>query len=321
MLSGLGIPSMGVYEGDYEYPIAGRFNRDYREIDKRLSVAEFQNVARPFVQSVDRIVFLFELPIQLIFWSAHLVRVAMTTRYLRGLDPNDAKDDSNPEFAEQSRSVFEKLKPHPEKTYYVGTEILSSLLDKGDPRPASAGEGVEAAFAAMTMNAYAALETLAADLWIEALNRHSSLARNWFEKNPDKQLPGTVLAGYGFNASASMGTILHETRRATFESWGDVRKAYEQAFKGELADAFEPWKPIHRAEKTRHLFAHRGGMVDRKFRDEMKDFPEYNFLVVGERLRLTGPVVRDHVDACIKCGVALLKSADAWALSQLGRKP
>jgi hypothetical protein len=173
----------------------------------------------------------------------------MTTRYARGLDPNDPKDDLTPDFIQHSRGIFRELEDPPEKVHGIGKEVLSSLLDKGEPRPLSAGEGVEAAFAAMTTSAYAALETLAADLWIEAVNRHPNLARNWFEKNPDKQLPGSVLAGYGFNASASMGTILHETRRVTFESWGDIRKAYEYAFKGELAEAFEPWRPIHRAEK------------------------------------------------------------------------
>jgi hypothetical protein len=307
---------MSAHEGNYDYHVSGQFNRDYREIDKQLRIAEFQKVARPFIRSIDRIIFLFELPLQLIYWSAHLVRVAMTTRQRMGLDPNDASKDTDPEFAQQSRAVFEQLKAPQEHVYHVGVEIMASLLDRGSPRPASAAEGVEAAFAAMTNSAYAALETLAADLWIEAVNRHPKLAENWFDKNPDKKLPGNVLAGYGFDVASRMGTILHETRTVTFESWKEVRKAYEHCFKGDLTDAFEPWQSVYQAEKTRHLFAHRGGMVDRKFRDEMKDFPEYSSLVVGERLRLTGPVVRDHIDACIRCGVGLLRSADTWSTSQ-----
>jgi hypothetical protein len=238
----------------------------------------------------------------------------MTTRHRIGLDPNDAKRDLDPDFKERSQSVYEELRASSETVYDFGTNVLASMLDGSEPVGAAV-EGVEAAFAAMVMTAYAALETLAADLWIESVNRDSKLAGNWFEKSPDKQLPGNLLAGYDFNLSASMGTVLHSTRKVTFESWSDIKRAYELAFKDQLAEAFEPWRPIYRAEKTRHLFAHRGGMVDHKFREEMKDFPEYGLLVVGERLRLTGPVVRDHVDACIKCGMALLKSVDTWAVS------
>jgi hypothetical protein len=83
---------------------------------------------------------------------------------------------------------------------------------------------------------------------------------------------------------------------------------------GELV-ARRPSRPIYRTEKTRHLFAHRGGMVDRKFRDEMKDFPEFESLVIGERLRLTGRVVTEHVDACVKCGTGLVRAVDTWVVA------
>jgi hypothetical protein len=273
----LGVSPMSVHEGKYNYDLAGQFSRDYRVIDQSLTVPEFKKVASTFITSMDRIIFLFELPIQLIFWSGHLVRIAMTVRHRRGLDPNDSKEDMQADFVEQSQALYRELEPPLERVFRTGKDILTAMIDGEEPvGPAS--EGVEAAFAAMTTSAYAALETLAADLWIEAVNQHPNLARNWFEKNPDRQVPGSVLAGYGFNASNSMGTILHETRRVTFESWGDVRRAHYHAFKGELESAFEPWQPIYRAEKTRHLFAHRGGLVDRKFRDEMKDFPEYGSL-------------------------------------------
>jgi hypothetical protein len=54
----LGVPSMGAYEGNYDYHVAGDFSRDYRQIDQALSVPEFAKVAAPFIRSIDRIIFL-----------------------------------------------------------------------------------------------------------------------------------------------------------------------------------------------------------------------------------------------------------------------
>jgi len=164
------------------------------------------------------------------------------------------------------------------------------------------------------MASYAAFETLAADVWIAAVNRDFSLAKNWIDKNSERQIPTSVLAGNNFNVSSLMGTILHDTKKVSFESLNDIRNQYFQTFKGELEGAFEPSDDLVKAEKTRHLFAHRGGLIDQKFKTQMSKYPEYADAVVGERLRLTGPVTGAHVNACAKCGVALLKQVDNWGL-------
>jgi hypothetical protein len=108
-----------------------------------------------------------------------------------------------------------------------------------------------------------------------------------------------------------MGKILHETRRVTFESLSEIRRAYSHAFKGTLDEAFEPVNDLVKVEKTRHLFAHRGGVVDRKFKDDMQSYQEYSELKINERLRLTGPVTRNYIDTCVRSGVALVLLADA----------
>ena len=47
----------------------------------------------------------------------------------------------------------------------------------------------------------------------------------------------------------------------------------------------------------------------------MKEFPAYAGLVIGERLRLIGPVVRDHIEACLNLGTALLTAVDNWVVA------
>jgi hypothetical protein len=200
---------------------------------------------------------------------------------------------------------------------HMSSVVIGTMVgDSADTPIKPACEGVEAVLAAMVMGAYASFESLAADLWIAAVNRHPDLATKWLEKNTDKQIPANVIAGYGFNLSGCMGTVLHDTKKVTFESLFDIKKQYMQAFRGATDAAFEPIDELVKAEKTRHLFAHRGGLFDQKFKDQMRNYPEYADAVVGERLRLIGPVTGLHVRACAAAAFALLKAVDDWSVVQ-----
>jgi len=157
---------------------------------------------------------------------------------------------------------------------------------------------------------------LACDIWVCAVNKHTSLADNWTEKNKDKQLTMKDISGHGWDLSKNVGTILHRTQKISFQSLKDVKVGFSQAFNGELDDIFQN-EALIKAEKIRHLFAHRGGLIDRKFKDEMSSFDDCKELVIGERLRLTGPVVGSFMDACIGSGTILVLAADRWSQQHL----
>lgn len=308
-----------VYSGDYQFEEAGNFGSGFVGLPDSLSNPQFVAIAKSFSDNIKRVSCLAGMPIQLIFWAAFTTQVGCSARAKLGLAPDDHSRDDDEAFAEIARELHKKQLDSVTAyaVYSIGSQNLNALLKARARLPTNpVAESLEATLAAMLTATYAALETLAADLWIEAVNQFPALARNWFEKNPDKQVPGNVLAGYDFNASGSMGRILHDTRRVSFESWYDVKKAYSQAFKGEIDEAFEPADLLLKAEKTRHLFAHRGGQIDRKFKEDMEPFPEHDELVQGERLRLTGPVVRDHIKTCVGCAVALAQRVDTWALAR-----
>ena len=310
---------MPVFEGDYSFIDAGLSDRSYAELPEVLVHREYKDIAESFKASLDRLMSFFELPLQLIYWSARISVIKHIARYRCGLSPEDDSRDHELQVSEAVKRVWDEIVRPSQGTRTVSfsTGVLATMLgDRGSTGIDPAREGVEAVLAAMVMASYAAFETLAADLWVEAVNRHNSLATNWMEKNSEKQIPGAVLASYEFNVSSYMGTILHSTKKVSFESLNDIRNLYRQAFKGAMDDAFEPIDDLVKAEKTRHLFAHRGGLVDRKFKDQMKDYPEYTSAVIGERLRLTGPVTGSYVAACAKCGVALLKAIDNWSVAQ-----
>jgi hypothetical protein len=50
---------------------------------------------------------------------------------------------------------------------------------------------------------------------------------------------------------APMGSILHDTRKISFESWNDIKKAYSHAFKKSVDDAFDPPEALLKVEKIR----------------------------------------------------------------------
>jgi len=51
------------------------------------------------------------------------------------------------------------------------------------------------------------------------------------------------------------------------------------------------------------------------FKTEMKEHPEYDQQSVGSRILLTGTIVRDRINACVRCGVDLVREVNAWAIA------
>lgn len=306
---------MAVHEGKYEFLTGGEFDQTYRYIDELLSIGEFKTVAETYIANFDRIRFLHDLPIQLISWSDHLATCHIKARLIHGFPVDGDTHNDEDEYRDTVNELFIKEGNKRDPRGWGASQLdgMMNWEDKNTGANNPAVAGVQALFAAMIMAAYAALEALASDLWIAALNKKSKFATNWIARNPDKKLPTYVFSKYGFNLEDKMGTVLHLEHKVSFEVWSEIKEAYSHAFGGDLDKCFEPAEEIRKAEKTRHLFAHRGGIIDQKFKDEMKRYSEYDGLVVGERLELTGEIVRKHVDACLKCGAELLTTVDQLA--------
>jgi len=308
---------MPIFEGKYDFLEAGLSDLSYAEIGSALTHQEYKEIAESFSASLNRLMSFFELPLQLIYWSSRVAVVKQKARYRCGVSPEDDSRDHDPPIKQMFLNVFEEATKAGGNELKFSAGVLAGLLgDQSGPGIPPAREGVEAVLAAMVMASYAAFETLAADLWVAALNRHTVLADNWADKKKDKQITMKDMSGYGWNLSKSAGTLLRQSKRISFESLNDIRQAYSQAFKGEHDRVFEECPELIIAEKTRHLFAHRGGLMDQKFIEQMKGNPQYASAAAGERLRLTGPIAGSHVAACTGCGISLLKTVDDWSLAQ-----
>lgn len=304
---------MPVHDGKWDVLEAGEFDLTYGDLGWRVTTPEFQPHAQVFASSFDRIRFLHDLPIQLIAWADHVAKCRLMTRQTFGVELTDGSKDQDPAFRLSHSGLYQSMIGDVPDWRAFGARELEGMLDWEDKnnKDNQVAPGVQALFAAMVMGAYVALENLAGDLWVAAVDKRDALATNWRKGNNIKQFPDAFL-GSGYNLSSKMGTLIRQNKMVSFTSWNDIKQAYSSAFAGALDSAFVPSGPIYLAEKTRHLFAHRSGLVDDKFRQETEAYPEYQGLVSGERLRLTGSVVKVRVEACLQCGANLLKGADQW---------
>jgi hypothetical protein len=325
------------YEGDYQFGEAGQFDKMFRGLNDRMKSDRLRPLAETFQLNLERVVSMNALPIELIHWASFITRVHCTARIMKGLPPSDEVQDQIPELAVTIDAISAQMLkeygfdgaatnvahniPAANRIWSDGTRFLKVFLrrliehqrptDEIQTREYLTG-GVEAILSSMVVLSYAAFETLSADLWVIAVNSDSRLATNWASKNPKKELRMEDLIGHNFNLSQSMGTALFQTQKVSFNSLNDIINNYNSAFFGAADGCFEPRSELVEAEKVRHLFAHRGGVVDAKFIREMAGNPSYSQIVEGQRLPITGPSVCQHVDACVKSGTKVIEFVDRW---------
>ena len=308
------------YEGDYEYEEAAILQSHVERLQGDLRVPEYEKFVVNYVQSMGRIqafhLFPFNLMLQM---NAQAISHAIAVMHA-GHDPTDLDYDFTPEDGAFAQAAFLKMvdqiraAPGGWNNYMFkyGQVMMKDIVAMQPHNMTGAIVGIEATLAAMITAAYGALETLASDLWIAAGNRHSKLAENWIEKNA-RQFDGSVLVGHGFDLRGRMGLMLTQTRKVQFVSFSEIKKAYGDSFRESVAEAFATDKDVFVTEKVRNLIAHRAGIVDAKFKEEMIGNPEYQMLDVGEQIHFTGLMVKNRVMACLNLATALVKAVDGWS--------
>lgn len=288
-----------------------------------LQVPEYQDIGRSFWAGLGRMVALGWMPAELMFWSGMYIAAGCEAKRILGLDL--MADCNDAAFTEKLDIILGEVSPFkdgniPEASKQIfesGNTRLKALLQQTKhighyPHRAQA---FEAMLSAMITGGYASLEAMATDLWIAALNRHPSLAARFVEKGGEKQIPWSVIVGYGFNIQRVAGKILFDTKKVSFQSFHDIKNAYETAFGDAMVPIFQDIKEIVRTEKIRHLIAHRNGVVDAKFKSEMKVYPEYADLPIGGALPLNGLIVAEQLSACATFGTSLFNAVDNWSLA------
>ncbi len=174
---------------------------------------------------------------------------------------------------------------------------------------------------AVVSASWTALECIAADCWVAALNTSPiPLAQRALSSIPEepqeissKQIPVGLAAKYNFDLRNCLGTILRS--KFDFTSVSGMKKAFKAAFSdnNELIDILS--KPLLcDLEISRHLIVHRAGIVD----EEYNRRTSANFSI-GNTLELDDQRVREFAECAGFTGSAVLLFVDEWLVANSGK--
>jgi hypothetical protein len=184
----------------------------------------------------------------------------------------------------------------------------------------STSEGLHALHVAQITGSWTAFETLAGDVWIAAVNaRPRGLVAGM---KPESKEDGTkwmsfdTLRKHRFDLTAVMGNVLAESKKVSFRTLDEIRKSYKIAFNGtvEIVNSISG-RDLDALHAVRNAIVHRGGYVDKMFRDRMERDPYWSQFQVGDELPIDGEKAASLTDTSIKAAVGLIRIVDNWVLT------
>lgn len=194
------------------------------------------------------------------------------------------------------------------------------------------------------IQAWSSFESLSEDLWEAAINFHPTILGELKGKPRSKfraprsqalaqpqgqgQPTGSQTAESNvrmsfddlqinqFNVRSKMGTILKRRGDIAFRSIYDIRESYHRAFRDQskdIDDVLDDPK-LQYAAAVRNLLIHKGGIVDKEFRNQVSLVPEVPVVNDKERFPLTGKLCAELSDTCRTCSMLLTNLVHAWII-------
>jgi hypothetical protein len=321
----------------------------YRQICNGLKTSELGEAAKAFVGNMNRIIFAASFPMWLLNLDERFQPVWQEAR--RRLTGDHLAAEKRKKWLEVRPSMPEECKkllgdpaidpafPDPDALKYLrslresGSSILtdnSSLLLEsivactGDFLSA----GVESMLSNMLIGTWTAFETLAEDLWVEAVNCHPEdlslltgkrgKAANSkpadSEKNLGRQIELSRLQGYKFDVRTVMGTLLRDAKKVYFDKLERIRESYELAFGAVAPQVCEILDSPALDDLTivRNLFAHSAGFFDDEYKKRAKNRPHLPQPIDGGRLPLNGELVANLINPTVDCTQRFIRAVDDW---------
>ncbi|HEV8070354.1 MAG TPA: hypothetical protein VGP76_21750 [Planctomycetaceae bacterium] len=272
-----------------------------------------------FIRNLDRVVALGKLPRM---FNLHWENTRRAEAEARGQGPRVIT--SGPPIEWQPWPVHAvQLEPRPFSVDFLFGKV-----------PIGSRFAVEGLMASMLIGTWTAFETLASDLWEEALNCHpqalaalSGDPSSWQNDNSsegkrdeqksgggsgDKSLSLGLIQGHITDLFQQLGTLLRY--RYSFQTLPVIRKAYGQAFskdfeeiRGILVDT-----SFDHLAGTRNILVHRAGKADSKFQSQTRDCAHFSQIQDGDLVVLNGIIVADIMSKAITQAVKLLIAVDKW---------
>lgn len=231
----------------------------------------------------------------------------------------DAPEGVQEEASKQAEEFFSQSEGRiKELTGHFGINYIEAVLD-AESRSSEAGTGmqesIDALFGSVVLGSWTAFECLAADLWVIAVNngpkefRQKVQRSQHIKKRADstsKMTPESEL-----DPVSDYAGFLREERFVNFQTLPNIEKFYSILFdKKTITYLFESEPYISALAAVRNILAHKGGIADRTFESQAKEFPEFNKYKDGEELKLDGSCVKRLNMAALVTGVVLITHID-----------
>jgi hypothetical protein len=192
-------------------------------------------------------------------------------------------------------------------------------------------DAVNTFLSSLIIQSWTVFESLAEDLWIDALNSHPSTlaslsgkARGKYlnravpnkgmkESGNGKMLPIAELEKLGFDCSKSMGNIL--SGKQSFRSLPGIREAYHSAFKepggNKIVDILDD-DGLQCAAAVRNVLIHKGGKVDKEYLEQVAQVNDAIKPQPNEMLPITGRMTEWVCESCLTACTELYSAVEKW---------
>jgi hypothetical protein len=181
------------------------------------------------------------------------------------------------------------------------------------------GLSVNAWLSSLIVGAWTAFETLAGDLWEEAINAHpKTLATRASQLRAGEQKPSISfdrLGKFGFNLAGIMGTLLRESRNNPFQTLEQIAETYQYTFpNGPHVSRKEFWKDkdIFAVSLLRNVIAHRAGVADHKFIGKAESDARLAHFKEDAEIQLDGALVSELLTGLFAFAKKAIHSVDGW---------
>lgn len=226
--------------------------------------------AQVFYANIEKLTYIATLPVHI---SADGIRTWLMALARAGIPDESGRDDAaNAEIEKRVRERYLDI------VNKQGVDTISGLIRnavsslRGWPEIVRAESSLRYACVILL---WTALENLARDLWISAVNvSETAIAHRVIKSLPSeptatgitrRSIDVSVLARHHFDLRGRLGWLLESKFKSSMLE--GIREAYEAAFDhpASFVALFDN-KELTKLEKTRHLLVHRAGIVDERFK-------------------------------------------------------
>ncbi len=222
-------------------------------------------------------------------------------------------------------------------------EIASTLAANLNLANHEEVDTIQSWLASAVIGTWTAFETMAGDLWEQAVNHHprglatlrGSLSKKEAadargdehrtanasaltprpapeQKPADRSIKLKFLEEHGYDVSKVMGTVWREDM--SFQTLRGIRDAYVRAFADDseavLGAINDPCFAALAA--VRNVLVHRAGVVDQAYVDQTRGLPLLAGAKIGGPLELNGELTNALIARAVDKSVALIRAVDDW---------